>query len=89
MPSLGGVAGGAGTTTREGADSWSGDRAAEGVVRPEDEPGRECSCEGVSELLLKLMEAAPLRSDVVCFRMSESLAMTPRRRRNGMTEDHM
>jgi hypothetical protein len=87
--SFGGVTGGAGTTTRAGPDSWTGVRAAEGLVRPEADPGRECSCEGVRELLLKLLEAAPLRSDTICFRMSVSLAMTPRRRRNGMIEDHM
>lgn len=89
MPSFGGVTGGAGTTTREGPDSWTAERAPEGVARPPADPGREC-CEGVRELLLKLLEAAWSRCNpVVCFRMSDSLAITPRRRRNGMVGDHM
>lgn len=90
MPSFGGVTGGAGTTTRAGPDSWRAERAPEGLARPAADPGRECGCEGVREVLLRLLEAAAsLRCNTACFRMSDSLAITPRRRRNGMIDDHM
>lgn len=88
-PSFGGVAGGAGMATRGGPDSWTGERGAEVLGRPEAEAGRECSSECVKELLLQSLGEAPLRSEKACFRISDSLAMTPRRRRNGMVEDHM
>jgi hypothetical protein len=90
MPSLGGVTGGAGTT-RVGPDSWTGERAAAEVAGgPEAEPGRECGWIVARELLLKLLVLlALLRSNTVCLRMSDSLAITPRRRRNGMMDDHM
>jgi hypothetical protein len=90
MPSLGGVAGGAGTTMRAGADSWTGERAAAvDAGRSEAEPGRECCWTVARELLLTLLVLALLRSNTVCLRMSDSLAITPRRRRNGMIDDHM
>lgn len=89
MPSLGGVTGGAGTRTTAGAGSWTVERAAAGVVRPAADPGRESSCDDAKEVLLKLLELALSCSKPSCFRVLDSLAVAPRRRRNGMAVDHM
>lgn len=86
MPSFGGVIGGAGTTTRAGAlDSGTGER---GEVKEDGGASTVCSSRDGGRFVGKrgkLWNFVVLpRSVSLCLRISESLAMTPRRRRNGM-----
>lgn len=89
MPSLGGVTGGAGTTTRVGVGSGTAERDEYdegGSSEADSDLERGCLVENASladkESLLRLRR-------LLCLLMSDSLAMTPRRRRNGMSDDHM